>query len=249
MTMFRDILSNSTEELLKVFYVFDDDEFKVNKTHQLDRIARKLRLRTEQLICAIGFNPNLVNLTEIIHLLGYTNIDEVVKKRNELFISDIYKKISLDNILTLYNVVKDHPETLQVMQYLVEQRLRSIESKIEATVNSIIIEKYKAEIRAIYLDGIAGIDFAEMRLDKIDSGFRALLNEVTIITESRIIPAGDIFFRDTVLPQEKRKLLNKGLIPLELVHARLEDETISQREKKMLQEYLSITGQNSAGTT
>jgi len=247
--MFRDILSNSTEGLLKVFYVFGDDEFKGDKAHQLDRIAKKLRLRTEQLICAVGFNPNLVDLTEIIHLLGYTNIDELVKKRNELFISDIYKKISLDNILTLYNVVKNHPDTLQVMQYLVEQRLRSIESKIEATVNSIIIEKYKAEIRAIYLDGIAGIDFAEMRLDKIDSGFRALLNEVTIITESRIIPAGDIFFRDTVLPQEKRKLLNKGLIPLELVHARLEDATISQREKKMLQEYLSITGQNSAGTT
>jgi hypothetical protein len=198
------------------------------------------------LICAIGFNPNLGDLTGIIHLLGYSNIDELVKKRNEIFITDIYKKVSLDNILTIYNVIKDFPETLQVMQYLAEQRLKSIETKIEATVNSIIIEKYKAEIRSIYLDSIAGIDFAEKRLDKIDSGFRALLNEVTIITESRIIPAGDIFFRDTVLPEEKRKLLNKGLIPLELVHARLEDGTISPREKKMLQDYLSITRQNSA---
>ncbi len=249
MANFRDILSNSSEELLKVFYVFGGDEFKADKAYRQDKIAKELRLRTEQLICAIGFNPNLGDLTEIIHLLGYSNVDELVKKRNEIFITDIYKKISLDNILTIYNVVKDLPESLQVMQYLAEQRLKSIETKIEATVNSIIIEKYKAEIRSIYLDGIAGIDFAERRLDKIDSGFRALLNEVTIITESRIIPAGDIFFRDTVLPEEKRKLLNKGLIPLELAHARLEDETISPREKKMLQDYLSITRQNSAGTT
>ncbi len=226
--------------------MFGGDEFMADKAHRLDKIAKELRLRTEQLICAIGFNPNLGDLTEIIHLLGYSNIDELVKKRNEIFITDIYKKVSLDNILTIYNVIKDFPETLQVMQYLAEQRLKSIETKIEATVNSIIIEKYKAEIRSIYLDSIAGIDFAEKRLDKIDSGFRALLNEVTIITESRIIPAGDIFFRDTVLPEEKRKLLNKGLIPLELVHARLEDGTISPREKKMLQDYLSITRQNSA---
>jgi len=249
MTIFRDILCNSSEELLKVFYVFGSDELKAEKAHRLDRIAKALRLRPEQLICAIGFNPNLLDLTEIINLLGYKHIDELVKKRNGIFITDIYRKISLDNILTIYNVVRDFQETLQVMQYLVEQRLKSIETKIEATVNSIIIEKYKAEIRSIYLDGIAGIDFAERRLDKIDSGFRALLNEVTIITESRIIPAGDIFFRDTVLPEEKRKLLNKGLIPLELAHARLEDESISPREKKMLQDYLNITRQNSAGTT
>jgi hypothetical protein len=249
MAIFRDILSNSSEELLKTFYVFDNNEIRSLRERRLDRIAKDLRLRTEQLICAIGFNPNFAGLTEIIHLLGYNSIDELAKARNEIFITDIYKKVSLDNILTIYNVVKDYPETVQVMQYLVEHRLKSIESKIEATVNSIIIEKYKAEIKSIYLDGIAGIDFAERRLDKIDSGFRALLNEVTIITESRIIPAGDIFFRDTILPEEKRKLLNKGLIPLELVHSRLEDETISAREKKMLQDFLNITRQNSTGTT
>ena len=249
MAIFRDILSNSSEELLKTFYVFDNNEIRSLKDRKLDRIAKELRLRTEQLICAIGFNPHFADLTEIIHLLGYSNIDELARTRNEIFTTDIYKKVSLDNILTIYNVVKDYPETLQVMQYLVEHRLKAVESKIEATVNSIIIEKYKAEIKSIYLDGIAGIDFAEKRLDKIDSGFRALLNEVTIITESRIIPAGDIFFRDTILPEEKRKLLNKGLIPLELVHARLEDATISAREKKMLQEYVTITGQNNTGTT
>ena len=131
------------------------------------------------------------------------------------------------------------------MQYLLESRLESIESKIEETVNSMIIEKYKAEMRAIYSDNIADIDFAEKRLSRTDSGFRALLNEVTIIAESKLLPAGDIFFRDTILPEEKRKLLNKGMIPIELIESRLADENISQQEKKMLLDYINISSKKS----
>lgn len=249
MVDFRDILTGSGEKLLKIFYVFDNREFRDHERHKLGKIAKELKLRPAQLICAIGFNPDFGQLTEIVPVLGFENIDELTRERNDIFINDVYKKVSLDNILTIYDVTRDHPDALQVMQYLVEQRLKHIESRIEETVNSLLIEKYKAEIRAIYMDGIAGIDFAETRLNKIDSGFRALLNEVSIITESRVIPAGDIFFRDTILPEEKRKLLNKGLIPLELVHARLEDSSISQRERKMLQDYLSLTRQNDMGTT
>ena len=249
MADFRDILTGTGEELLKIFYVFDSAKIREYQEHRLEKIAKELRLKPAQLICAVGFNPRFTHLTEIIPMLGYKNIDALVNDRNEIFINDIYKKVSLDNILTIYDVTKDYPEVIQIMQYLINQRLRLIETRIEETVNSMLIEKYKAEIRAIYMDGIAGIDFAENRLDKIDSGFRALLNEVAIITESKLIPAGDIFFRDTILPEEKRKLLNKGLIPLELVHTRLADESISQRERKMLQDYLTITKQNDAGTT
>ena len=249
MTRFREILTGTGEELLKIFYIFDNSEYRAYKEHRLDKIARELKLRPAQLICAVGFNPHFSTLTEIIPILGFNNIDALINERNEIFINDIYKKLSLDNILTLYDVTKDYPEVIQVMQYLVKERLKLIESRIEETVNSMLIEKYKAEIRSIYMDGIAGIDFAENRLDMLDSGFRALLNEVAIITESKIIPAGDIFFRDTILPEEKRKLLNKGLIPLELVHSRLADESISPRERKMLQDYLTITKQNNSGTT
>ncbi|MBI4006799.1 MAG: hypothetical protein HY356_09025 [Gammaproteobacteria bacterium] len=246
MASFRDILTGSGEDLIKTFYVYVKDK-QFFKQEKLGRIAKELRLNTAQLKCAVGFNPDFKELTEVLPILGYDNIDELIQERNELFINDIYKKLSLDNILAIYSVVKDDPESLQVMQYLLENRLKTIESKIEATVNSMIIEKYKAEMRAIYSDGIADIDFAEKRLNKIDSGFRALLNEVVIITESRLIPAGDIFFRNTVLPEEKRKLLNKGLIPVELVEARLEDENISQQERKMLNDYLKLNKPTGAG--
>ncbi|MGH8120738.1 MAG: hypothetical protein ACRESK_09010, partial [Gammaproteobacteria bacterium] len=207
-----------------------------------------LRFRPEQLICALGFNPLFQQLSETAALLNYVPA-ELVKLRNEIFTQDVYKKLTLDNVLTIYSVVKDSPRNIEVMQYLLENRLAKIESKIENTVNSTLIEKYKAEMRAIYMDGIAGIDFAEDRLSRTDSGFRALINEVVIITESRLIPAGNIFFRNNVLPEEKRKLLNKGLIPLELVEARLDDKQISPREKKLLTDYLIAHKQNNTGTS
>ncbi len=96
-------------------------------------------------------------------------------------------------------------------------------------------------MRAIYSDNIADIDFAEKRLSRTNSGFRALLNEVTIIAESKLLPAGDIFFRETILPEEKRKLLNKGMIPIDLIETRLQEEQISQQEKKMLLDYINLS--------
>ena len=129
-------------------------------------------------------------------------------------------------------------QMLEVMQYLLSNRLRCIEDRIEATVNSIIIERYKKEMRAIYNDGVAQIEFAEERLSQTHSGFRALLNEVVMIVEARLIPIGDLFFRDTILPEEKRRLITKGLIPTSLVEQRLEDDSVSPQERKVLEEQL-----------
>ena len=247
MDSFSDILIAPGEELIRKFYVYQDElgpELDENRT---DIIAMKLGLRRQEMILAVGFNPHINECLEILPILGFKNMDDLAHERNEIFISDIYRKITLDEVLQIYSNVKEFPKMLQVMQYLAEHRLKNIETKIEETVNSSLIEKYKVEMKTIYMDGIAGIDFAENRLGTIDSGFRALLNEVTIITESRVIPAGDIFFRDTILPEEKRKLLNRGLIPLELVQARLDDPAVSTRERKILEDYIRMNKQDSSG--
>ena len=205
MATFNDILTGEAEDLVKIFYSFrpeDDDE----KPELLGKAAKQLKLKSEQLIIALGFNRHAKEMDEIFSLLGYDNAEQLNKERNELYINDVYQKITLENILVLYSNVRNDNEMLQVMQYLLKNRLENIESKIEATVNSLIIEKYKAEMKAVYADKIADIDFAEERLNNIESGFRALLNEACIITESRLIPAGDIFFRETILPEEKRKI-------------------------------------------
>jgi len=65
-----------------------------------------------------------------------------------------------------------------------------------------------------------------------------------------LIPAGDIFFRETILPEEKRKLLSKNLIPVDLVESRLEEQNISKQEKQMLNDYLVLNRKNNTdGTT
>ncbi len=239
MASFNEILNASGEDLVRTFYNFRGEQT-TEDTPRITLIARNLKLRTAQLVCAVGFNTHAKTLVEIMPVLGYESFDMLATERNGYFINDIYKKLSLDNILAIYTAVKNDDDYLQIMPYLLKNRLETIESRIEATVNSLIIDKYKAEMRAIYSERIVSIDFAEERLDRVDSGFRALLNEVTIITESKLIPVGDIFFRNTVLPEEKRKLLNRGLIPDELIEARLEDEQAPPEEKHMLYEYLKL---------
>lgn len=240
MSTFNDILTGEEEDLVKIFYNLRPEKDLDDKKDYLASAAKKLKIKPEQLIVSLGFNRHVKGLDEIFSVLGYESLEKLTKGRNELYINDVYQKISLDNILTLYSTIKDDNEMLQIMQYLLKSRLANIESRIEATVNSLIIEKYKAEMKAVYADKIADIDFAEERLNNTGSGFRALLNEVCIITASRLIPAGDIFFRETILPEEKRKLLSKNLIPVELVESRLEDQTISNQEKQMLNDFLTL---------
>ncbi len=236
---FNEILSASEEELVQNFYKFRDEE-SLPREEKLNAVGKKFLLRGAQLVCAIGFNPNARDLTEILPIMGFDSFDELAQHRNDVFATDIYKRLTFDNVIEIYSSIKTNTELLHIMQYLLKSRLKNIEGKIEATVNSIIIEKYKAEMRAIYFDRIATIEFVEERLDNKDSGFRALLNEVAIIIEAKIIPTGDIFFRDSILPEEKRKILIKGLIPIDLVESRLEDESISNDEKRVLLEHLKL---------
>ena len=78
------------------------------------------------------------------------------------------------------------------------------------------------------------------RLNNPECGYRALLNEVTIIAESKIIPVDEIFFRDTVLLEEKRKMLQRGLIPDELIEKRLQDESVCFEEQDLLEEHMKL---------
>jgi hypothetical protein len=238
MASFKEILNFSEEELLQLLYKFNISEEVIED--KAEAIAIQLKLREAQLVCAVGFNKSVRKIPEVPLILGFESYDSLVNARNEFFTMDIYKLLSLDNILSIYSIVKNDVKNKQIMEYLLSTRLETIEKRIEETVNSLIIDKYKEEMRAIYSDGIVSIDFVETRLDKSDSGFRALLNEVTLIVENKIIPAGDVFFRESILPQEKRKLLNKGLIPRSLIETRLGDPNISDVEKKILYDHLKL---------
>lgn len=233
---FEELLTCDGETMLKVFYgaLAGEDE----PGHRGRRIARALGLTFTQLVCAVGFNPQIRELPDVTAILGFDTYDALAHERNMRFVEDVYKRLGINNVLAVYAEVPKYMQMLTIMQYLVGRRLERIESRIEATVNSIVIERYKKEISAIYRGGVAQVDFTESRLAKTDSGFRALLNEVSIIVEARVMPIGEIFFRDTVLPEEKRRLIARGFIPKSLIEERLADRDVPPAERTMLEEQL-----------
>lgn len=238
MATISDFLNATPEKLIN--YLFPASANKnLTPKQRIRRIAYRLGMRSSQVLCGIGFNPAIGNLPDVIDALGYTSLDELVQERNTAFVEDVYLKLSIEDILALYESIKNQYHLIDMMQYLLPRRLNIIEQHIEATVNPLVIERYKKEMHAVYSTGIAQIDFAEARLNNTHSGFRALINEVMIIVDTKLMPVGDIFFRDTVLPEEKRKLLKRGLVPMDFVRARLEDNSIPERERQVLEEHLN----------
>ncbi|MBI4692844.1 MAG: hypothetical protein HY749_02385 [Gammaproteobacteria bacterium] len=244
MTLFEELLTAPGEDLLKILLKAAARIRNPSEPNRPARdIAKALGLTHAQLVCACGFNPAIRELPDVLEILGFPGYDALAQTRNRYFTTDIYDRLGIKDVLAVYLHVPKDMKLLQVMQYLLGTRLQHIEERIEATVNSLIIERYKKEMRSIYNDGAAQIEFAEERLANTHSGFRALLNEVTMIVESRLIPIGDIFFRDNILPEEKRRLIIKRLIPRALVQTRLKDPGISNQERKMLEEQLLLIEQ------
>lgn len=242
MARFDEILKGSGETLLKLLYrnASTQDEPKASGVARARRAARKLDLGYPQLVCALGFNSNIQQLPDIVAVLGFPSYDALARERNLAFVNDSYQQLGIKDVLAIYqHVTRDLP-MLEVIQHLLPRRLDNIEQRIEATVNAVSIDRYKKEMRAIYADGVAQIDFAEARLARTHSGFRALVNEVALIVESRLIPVGDIFFRETILPEEKRRLIVRGLIPRELIESRLTDPQIPGRERTVLEDQLKL---------
>lgn len=234
---FADLLEASEARVLALFCRLTV-EAAAPTDARIEKVARRFQLTAAQLLCGLGFNRHGPHLHEVHELLGLRDSLDLARRRNRIFVSDIYCELSREDVLAIYQRVRSDPESLHVMQYLLAERLRRIEQAIENTVNSLVIERYKKEMRAIYLDGIAQLEFAEERLARTDSGFRALLNEVDYIVDSRLVPIGDIFFRNSVLPQEKRRLIQRGLVPRYLVEHRLEEPDIPPQERRMLEAQL-----------
>ena len=240
MSTFEEILTAAAEDLLKMLYRAAASRDKETQGRRSRAIAKGLNLTHCQLLCAVGFNTAIHGLPDVTTLLGFVDYDALAKTRNEYFTRDIYDRLGIKDVLAVYLHVARDPKHLEIMQYLLLSRFRNIEERIEATVNSLIIERYKKEMRAIYSDGVAQFEFVDERLCNTHSGFRALLNEVVMIVESRLIPVGDIFFRNTILPEEKRRLIIKGFVPRHLVESRLEDSDLSAQERKVLTEQLKL---------
>ncbi|MCZ6770543.1 MAG: hypothetical protein O7G83_00980 [Proteobacteria bacterium] len=240
MSRFEEILTASSEDLLKTLYKSSSTQDESAASSRAKKTAKNLSLTYPQLVCAVGFNAQIQGLSDVLAVIGFDSYEALARERNQAFTTDIYQQLGIRDVLAIYVHVANHLPLLEIIQHLLTRRLDRIEERIEATVNSMVIDRYKKEMRAIYNDGVAQIDFAEERLSKTHSGFRALLNEVALIVESRMIPVGDIFFRDSILPEEKRRLMIRGLIPRELVLSRLAEPNVSEQERAVLEDQIKL---------
>jgi hypothetical protein len=235
----HDLLWATPERLVNVFCRVQP-EANADELRRLMNAARQLGLSSARLVCGLGFNPAIPDLLDVVSVAGFADYQALAQSRNTLFVADVYKQLSLDDVLAIYGRVREDARLLELMQYLMTSRLQNLERDIDSTVHAPTIERYRAEVRSVYRLGIAQLSFAEERLGRPDNGFRALVSEIQLIAETRLIPVGEIFFRADVLPEEKRKLVTRGLVPRNLVGERLNDPQVPAAERLLLERELRL---------
>ena len=180
---------------------------------KLGNAAARLGLTKARLVCALGFNREAHALGAELSALGYASYDDLAQHRNHVFVTDVYVEIPLDDVLAIYSHAKDDSDALSILQYLMLKRLSQIEAAIDAQVQVWVIERYKREVRHIYLNGIAQVAFVEGRLEQSHPGFRALANELKLVIDSKLLSGGEICARESLLASEKKRLIERGLAP------------------------------------
>jgi len=238
MTLFEQILNAPEEELLKLVYRAASTRDRNSQERRSREIARRLGIVHGQLICAIGFHPRIHELPDVISMLGFATHEQLAQQCDRYFTQDVYDRLGIKSVLAIYSRARTTEWLERHLQPLLQPRLHRIEDRIETSVNPLVIERYKKEIRAIYGGGLAWPEFVETRLKEVHTGFRALLCEVQLIVEHRIIPIGDIFFRDNILPEEKRRLIKHGLVPRDLVESRLQSQHLPLAERQVLEQHV-----------
>lgn len=235
---FTELLTASDADLVKIFYkvkVEPTDDF----IKRINKIAAKLGLNHSQLVCALGFNKNIRELTDIISVLGFRSFKLLSYRQNELFTTDTYQQLSIDNILDIYSARLEDEEIMQSLRELIMPRLEHIEADIEKTDDPSHIISYRMEVHAIYSSGIADKAFAEQRINKKGIGkYRIIANELGVIVEAGLLPASNMFFMDSISPEEKKDLIERKHISESMIKNRLQNAKISQEEREMLEEYI-----------
>jgi hypothetical protein len=235
---FTELLTASDADLVKIFYrVKSDpnDDFIV----RINKVAVQLGLNHSQLVCALGFNRHIRDLADIYSTLGFRSYKLLTYRCNELFRTDTYNQLEIDNILDIYSERLEDQEVLNSLREMLVPRLEHIEADIEKNEEPGHIISYRMEIHAIYQAGIVDRNFAEHRLARNNSRYRLLSDEIQCITAAGLLPPSNLFFMDTLTPEEKKKyLIDTKHIDQNMIANRLQNKTISAEEREMLEAYI-----------
>src|SRR3972149_10632706 len=222
MISFTELLTASDADLVKLFYkvkVEPGDDF----IKRINKIAAQLGLNHAQLVCALGFNKNIRDLTDIISVLGFRSYKLLAYRQNELFTTDTYQQLSIDNTLDIYSARLEDELIMESLRALLMPRLEHIEADIEKNEDPGHIISYRMEVHAIYTSGIANKELAEKRINKNNiAKYRIMANEPAAIVEAGVLPASNLFFMESISPEEKKDLIERKHIPERRIKHRLE---------------------------
>lgn len=237
MPTFTELLTASDSTLVRHFYRFDggaDRDF----IKRINRAAAALGVNHTELVCALGFNPAMRELTDILTVLGFSSYKPLTYRRNELFVNDIYRQLSMADLTALYAADIDDDEIIAVRATLVRQRLTRLEQQIDAGNDPLLRGNYRAELEAIYESEVATPAFVDWRLSPELADRRLMTGEIEMVVAARLVPLPNLFYSEQLKPAEKRFLLESGGIEKRMVENRLQNAELPAGEKELLEDYL-----------
>lgn len=234
---FTELLTASDADLVKTFYKVKTDP-NADFIVRINKVGAQLGLNHSQLVCALGFNRHIRELADIYSTLGFRSYKLLTYRCNELFSTDTYNQLGIDNILDIYSERLEDQQVLDSLREMLIPRLEHIEAEIEKNEDPSHIMSYRMEVHAIYKAGIVDKNFAERRIAMNNGKFRAMSDEVLVVAETGMIPPSNLFFMDTIAPEEKKLLIEHKFIDQNMVKNRLQNQKISAEERDMLEAYI-----------
>ena len=65
-----------------------------------------------------------------------------------------------------------------------------------------------------------------------------MIDEIQMIVDEEVVPPGNLFFLDNLLPDEKRYLIDAGKIDDMMIRNRLQNTDISEDERQKLEDFI-----------
>ena len=233
MADFTEVITATPEKLVNLFY-----RLKPAPTRdfivRVDWAATQLQLNHTQLVCALGFNPEMRSMSDILNVLGFSSFKPLRIRRNELFCTDAYQLLNIDNVIDIYTYAAGDREFNEELRTLLKRRLENLEAVVDQVEDPSPGISYRIEIHSIYNGGYVDKAFAEDRLSRDIGKYRLLASEVDAILTRKFLPPSNIFYMDSVTAEEKRLLIERGLIPVTMIRNRLDNPSISDAERDVL---------------
>lgn len=237
MVSFTELLTASDADLVRIFHKVTTDET-ADFIVRINKVAAQLELNHSQLVCALGFNRHIRELTDIYSTLGFRSYKLLSYRCNELYSTDTYNQLGIDNILDIYSERLEDQQILDSLSSMLGPRLEHIEAAIGKSGDPGHIISYRMEIHAIYRAGMVDKEFAMRRIEQPIDKFRQMSGEIDVIVEMGLVPASNLFFSEALTADEKKSLIESKHIDANMIKNRLQNTNIQQDERDMLEAFI-----------